>query len=44
LGLDKLEVNLTGNVGGTLEIKHTYTGVALTTSEDEAARQAGVRE
>lgn len=44
LGLDKLEVNLTGNVGGTLEIKHTYTGVALPTSEDEAARQAGVRE
>lgn len=44
LGLDKLEVNLTGNVGGTLEIKHTYTGVALPTSEDEAARQAGIRE
>lgn len=44
LGLDKLTLDLQGEVGGTIEIKHTYTGVRLATSEEEIAKREGLRE
>lgn len=42
LGLDKMNVNLSGNVGGSFEIKHTQTGFTPATSEDEVRRREGL--
>ena len=44
LGLDKMNVNLSGNVGGSFEIKHTKTGYTPATSEDEVRRREGLDE
>ena len=44
LGLDKMNVNLSGNVGGSFEIKHTKTGFTPATSEDEVRRREGLDE
>lgn len=42
LGLDRLQVDLTGTLGGEIEIRHTGTGFAPATSEQEVCERDGI--
>lgn len=44
LGLDRVQVDLTGTLGGAIEIKHTATGFCPATSEDEVRARDGIAE
>lgn len=44
LGLDRVQVDLTGTLGAAIEIKHTTTGFVPATSEDEVRARDGIAE
>jgi len=44
LGLDRVQVDLTGTLGAAIEIKHTATGFCPATSEDEVRARDGIAE
>lgn len=44
LGLDRVQVDLTGTLGGEIEIKHTSTGYKPATSEAEVRARDGIKE
>lgn len=44
LGLDRVQVDLTGTLGAAIEIKHTTTGFCPAMSEDEVRARDGIAE
>lgn len=44
LGLDRVQVDLTGTLGGEIEIRHTTTGYRPATSEAEVRTRDGIKE
>ena len=44
LGLDRVQVDLTGTLGCDIEIKHTATGYTPATSEDEVRARDGIKD
>lgn len=44
LGLDRVQVDLTGTLGCDIEIKHTATGYAPATSEEEVRARDGIKD